>query len=67
MVVGFENSLVRFFKTTNSDPPRDDRMHPHHDDCKECPSVDTLSFSNDGLVLLAGTRNPKSGTIQIYA
>jgi hypothetical protein len=66
VVVGFDNSLVRFFKTTISEAPRDDRLHPHHVDCKECPPVDTLSFSNDGLVLLAGTRSPKSGTIQIY-
>lgn len=68
VVVGFENSTVRFFKTSNTtESSREDRLHPHHDDCKDCPPVDSLSFSNDGLVLLAGTRSPKSGTIQIYA
>jgi WD40 repeat protein len=67
VVVGFENSTVRFFKTTNSENPREDRLHPHHEDCRDCPPVDSLSFSNDGLVLLAGTRSPKSGTIQVYA
>jgi len=67
VVVGFENSLVRFFKTTNSEQAREDRLHAHHDECKDCPPVDNLSFSNDGLVLLAETRSPKSGTIQVYA
>lgn len=67
-MVGFENSIVRFFKTTNSEQPREDRLHGrHHKVCTECPPVDTLSFSNDGLVLLASTRSPKSGTIQIYS
>lgn len=67
VVVGFENSLVRFFKTTASETPREDRLHPYHEDCKDCPQVDSLSFSNDGLVILASTRNPKSGTIQVFA
>jgi len=67
VVVGFENSLVRFFKTTSSELPRDEKLHHHHEDCRDCPPVDTLSFSNDGLMLLAGTRSPKTGTIQIYA
>ncbi|KAH8591066.1 hypothetical protein B0O99DRAFT_520251 [Bisporella sp. PMI_857] len=66
VVVGFENSLVRFFKTTNSEPEREEQLHHHHEDCRDCPPVDTLSFSNDGLVLLAGTRSPKNGVIQIY-
>ena len=66
VVVGFENSLVRFFKTARSEQIREERLHHHHDDCRDCPPVDTLSFSNDGLVLLAGTRSPKTGTIQIY-
>jgi hypothetical protein len=68
VVVGFENSIVRFFRTTNSEPAREDRLHSrYHKDCKECPAVDSLSFSNDGLVLLASTRNPKSGTIQVFS
>ncbi|KAK3319968.1 hypothetical protein B0T19DRAFT_361510 [Cercophora scortea] len=67
VVIGFENSTVRFFKTTNTEQPREDRLHsPYHNDCKGCPSVDTLAFSNDGLVLLAGTRNPRTGLIQVY-
>lgn len=67
VVVGFENSIVRFFRTTNSEAPREDRLHlRYHKDCRECPAVDSLSFSHDGLVLLASTRNPKSGLIQIY-
>jgi len=66
VVVGFENSLIRFFKTASSIESRDEKLHHHHEDCRDCPPVDTLSFSNDGLVLLAGTRSPKTGTIQIY-
>ena len=67
VVVGFENSVVRFFRTTNSEQPREDRLHGRlHKECRECPPVDNLSFSNDGLVLLASTRSPKSGTIQIF-
>ncbi|KAE9365146.1 hypothetical protein N431DRAFT_549428 [Stipitochalara longipes BDJ] len=66
VVVGFDNSVIRFFKTTNSEEPREDRLHSRfHKDCKSCPAVDTLSFSNDGLVLLASTR--MRGTIQIYS
>ena len=66
VVVGFDNSIVRFFKTTSSQEPREDRIHNRfHKDCKNCPAVDTLSFSNDGLVLLASTRT--RGTIQIYS
>lgn len=66
VVVGFENALVRFFNTTNAEQPREDYLHRgYHKECKECPSVDTLSFSNDGLVLLASTRS-RSGVIQVY-
>lgn len=68
VVVGFENSIVCFFKTANSEQPREYRLHSrYHKECKECPSVETLSFSNDGLVLLASTRSPKTGLIQIYS
>ncbi|KAM7220817.1 hypothetical protein V8F06_003886 [Rhypophila decipiens] len=69
VVLGFENATVRFFKTTPSaEQPREDRLHSMvHADCRGCPSVDTLSFSNDGLVLLASTRSAKSGVIQVYA
>ncbi|KAL3422349.1 hypothetical protein PVAG01_06505 [Phlyctema vagabunda] len=67
VVVGFENATVRFFKTTKSEPPREDRLHVRqHSRCKECPPVETLSFSNDGLALIASTRSPKTGKIQIY-
>jgi len=70
VVVGFESCTVRFFKTANTgEPPREDRLHSaYHMECipKTCPSVDTLSFSSDGLVLVAGTRSPKSGLIQVY-
>lgn len=66
VAVGFEESVVRFFKTTSMEHPREDRLHaPLHDDCKQCSSVDTLSFSHDGLALLASTRNHK-GLIQLY-
>lgn len=66
-MVGFENSVVRFYKTDSADAPREDRLHAtQHRDCKGCPSVDTLSFSHDGLALLAGTRSPKTGYIQVY-
>ena len=67
-MVGFENSIVRFFRTTNSNPPREDRLHiKPPKDCRECPRVDSLSFSHDGLVLLASTRNPKTGMIQLFS
>ena len=67
-MVGFENSIVRFFRTTNTEPAREDRLHARiHSPCRECPAVDNLSFSHDGLVLLASTRNPKSGIIQLYS
>lgn len=66
--MGFENSTVRFFNTAHSEQPREDRLHSrYHRECKECPSVETLSFSNDGLVLLASTRSPRTGMIQIYS
>ena len=68
VVVGFENSIVRFFKTTPSENPREDRLHGRwHKECKECPAVETLSFSNDGLILLGSTRDSRNGTIQIYS
>ncbi|KAH8673456.1 hypothetical protein BX600DRAFT_508720 [Xylariales sp. PMI_506] len=67
VVVGFENAVVRFFKTTRTEQPKEDRLHAlYHRDCKGCPSVETLSFSNDGLFLVASTRSPKNGLIQIY-
>ncbi|KAF4636464.1 hypothetical protein G7Y89_g1616 [Cudoniella acicularis] len=68
VVVGFDNSIVRFFSTSNSgEPPREDHLHiRYHPECKDCQPVETLSFSNDGLVLLASTRSAKSGTIQVY-
>jgi len=48
--------------------PREDRLHAlYHTDCRNCPSVDTLAFSNDGLVLLASTRSSRNGLIQIYS
>ncbi|PMD31707.1 hypothetical protein L207DRAFT_640540 [Hyaloscypha variabilis F] len=66
VVVGFDNSIVRFFKTTNSEEPREDRLHNRfHKDCKSCPAIDTLSFSRNGFVLLASTR--MRGTIQVYS
>lgn len=53
---------------SSTEQPREDRLHsPYHTDCRGCPSVDTLSFSNDGLTLLASTRSSKSGVIQVYA
>ena len=67
VVVGFENSVVRFFRTATSENFREDRLHPHHKSCRDCPPVDTLSFSHDGAVLLASIRNPKNGIIQIYS
>lgn len=67
VVVGFDNSTVRLFSTNNSQEPREDHLHiRYHTECKECQPVETLEFSNDGLVLLAGTRSPKSGMIQVY-
>ncbi|TVY50814.1 hypothetical protein LCER1_G007307 [Lachnellula cervina] len=67
VVIGFDNSLVRLYSTTNSEPPREDRLHSrYHPECKECPPVDTLSFSNDGLNLLGTTRSHKTGIIQVY-
>ncbi|TQW08003.1 WD40 repeat protein [Cordyceps javanica] len=66
VVVGFENSLVRFFKTATSGQPREDYLHSNlHNPCKNCASVDTLAFSQDGLSLVASTRSGK-GVVQIY-
>ncbi|OAA66293.1 WD40/YVTN repeat-like-containing domain protein [Cordyceps fumosorosea ARSEF 2679] len=66
VVVGFENSLVRFFKTATAEQPREDSLHSKlHSTCKSCPSVDTLAFSQDGLSLVASTRSAK-GVVQIY-
>ncbi|KAK3904777.1 hypothetical protein C8A05DRAFT_13362 [Staphylotrichum tortipilum] len=68
VVVGFENATVRFFNARKMEQPREDRLHAHyHQDCRSCPSVDTLTFSNDGLVMLASTRSPKTGLIQTYS
>lgn len=67
VVVGFDNAIVRFFKTTQMEHPRVDRLHGNiHTECKNCPSVDSLSFSSDGLALLASTRSPKTGVVQLY-
>lgn len=68
VVVGFDNSTVRFFNTVKFEEPREERLHiRNHRDCRQCPPIDTLSFSSDGLVLIASTRSPKNGMIQIYA
>lgn len=68
VAVGFDNSTVRFFNLTKSEEPREDRLHRGlHTDCRLCPPVETLSFSNDGHVLLASTRHGKTGHIQIYS
>lgn len=65
VVVGFDNSTVRFFQIENTAEPREQRLHSLHI-CKECPAVETLSFSHDGLVLTASTRSPKTGLVQVY-
>lgn len=70
VAVGFESPVVRFFSTSKSEPPREDHLHSrYHDECKEkeCPPIGTLSFSNDGLSLLATTRSLKKGTISFYS
>ncbi|KAH7311904.1 hypothetical protein BKA65DRAFT_574577 [Rhexocercosporidium sp. MPI-PUGE-AT-0058] len=68
VVVSFDNSIVRFFNTARSEEPREERLRiRNHRDCKLCPPIDTLSFSSDGLALIASTRSPKNGMIQIYA
>lgn len=67
VAIGFENSVVRFFKTTSAEKFREDRLHAGiHNSCASCPAVDTLSFSRDGLALLASTRHHKNGLIQFY-
>lgn len=67
VVVGFENSIVRFFKTTHSGEPREDHLQSvSHREGRESSSVDTLSFSNDGLALLASTRSARTGMIHVY-
>ncbi|KUJ09208.1 uncharacterized protein LY89DRAFT_740943 [Mollisia scopiformis] len=69
VVVGFDNAIVRFYNTSRSEEPREDRLHirSSHRDCRACPPVNTLSFSNDGLNLLASTRSAKNGIIQVYS
>jgi hypothetical protein len=69
VAVGFESPIVRLFRTIKSEP-REDRLHSrYHDECKEkeCSPIGTLSFSNDGVTLLASTRSLKNGTISIYS
>lgn len=67
VVIGFETSVVRFFKTTSAEQFREDRLHGSlHSSCASCPPVDTLSFSRDGIALLASTRHQKNGLIQLY-
>lgn len=67
VVVGFDNSVVRFFETKRLEEPREERLHAkNHANCSKCPPVDTLSFSNDGHNLLASTRNQKNGLVQMY-
>jgi hypothetical protein len=68
VVVGFDSSTIRIFSTTNTEQPREDRLHQRlHDECKQCPSVETLSFSNNGLMLLASTRHQRNGIVQVYS
>lgn len=70
VVVGFDKPIVRFFRTSGSEAPREDRLHSrYHEECKEkdCAPVGTLSFSTDGLALLASTRSLKNGTISFYS
>jgi len=70
VAVGFESPIVRFFSTSNSYPPREDHLHArYHEECKEkeCPPIGSLSFSNDGLSLLASTRSLKNGMISFYS
>jgi len=69
VVVGFDKATVRFFKTARSEEPREEKLHSryaNHKDCKNCSPVDTISFSIDGLNVLASTRSMKNGMIQIY-
>lgn len=67
VVVGFESSIVRFFRTTSSEPPREDHLYvTNSKESRDHPAVDSLSFSHDGSVILASTRSPKSGTIQLF-
>lgn len=69
VVVGFDNSIVRFYNTARFEESREDRLHIRstHRDCRACPPVTTLSFSNDGLNLMASTRSTKNGIIQVYS
>lgn len=67
VAVGFDGAVMRFYKTRTQQTPREERLHGHiHSDCKNCAAVGTLSFSPDGLALLASTRSPKTGVIQLY-
>lgn len=67
VAVGFDAATVRIFNPSQSEEPREYRLHRHHKDCTQCPSVHTLSFSNNGLTLIGSTRSPKNGMIQIYS
>ncbi|KAM3072533.1 hypothetical protein ACMFMG_009329 [Clarireedia jacksonii] len=67
VAVGFNNATVYFYKTTGSAEPREDRLHARiHQECEDCPDVETLSYSDDGMHLLASTRSAKNGAVQIY-
>lgn len=68
VAVGFDNATVRLFKTVRQEEPQEDRLHGRiHRDCRQCPPIETLAFSNDGSVLLASTRSGKNGIIQVYS
>jgi len=73
VAVGFDNAIVRFFKIGPLAEQREHRLHiGHHkeaQECKEreCPPVDTLSYSSDGIFLLGSTRSNKNGLIVIYS
>lgn len=63
VVLGFEESAIRFFRTIPSDPPPEVRLHTRN---QRTYKVETLSFSNDGDVLLGSTRSDKDGMIYIF-
>lgn len=69
VAVGFDVPIVRFFNIAQTEPPREDHLHArYHEECKEkeCSPIATLSFSNDGLTLLASMRSLKKGTISFH-
>ena len=68
VIVGFEDSTIRTFTTKSPEQQRTDHLHPCvHRSGKDYPAVATVSFCNDGTIVLVSTKSPKNGLIQVFS